>query len=84
MRKKTNENNEKREFMSELPRITMLGSGSLFVENFKALIICTDQNIKLSTLPFLVNITGKDLEVKSITPDIIEIGGEICDLSIEK
>lgn len=84
MRKKTSENNEKREFMSELPRITMLGSRSLFVENFKALIICTDQNIKLSTLPFLVNITGKDLEVKSITPDIIEIGGEVCDLSIEK
>lgn len=84
MRKNNEEEKKKKEFLSECPRITMLGSTQLFVENFKAIIICEEQNIKLSTVPFMLNISGNNLLVRSITTDIIEIGGEITGIHLEK
>lgn len=84
MRKNNEDEKKKKEFLSECPRITMLGSTQLFVENFKAIIICEDKNIKLSTTPFMLNISGDNLLVRSITTDIIEIGGDITGIHLEK
>lgn len=80
MRKKE----EQRERMSDMPRITLLGSKSLYVENFCAVVVYTDSEIQLNTASFLLKISGKNLEIKTLTPGLLEIVGEIFSLSMQK
>lgn len=80
MRKK----DEKKERLSEMPRITVLGSKSVFVENFCSVIICSEQEIQLNTALFLLKIIGKNMEIKTLTPGFMEVSGEISDLNIQK
>ena len=75
---------EQKEKVSDMPRITLLGSKSLFVENFCAVVVYTDCEIQLNTALFLLKVAGKNLEIKTLTPGLLEIVGEISDLSIQK
>lgn len=75
---------ETKERLSDMPRITLLGSRSLYVENFCAVVMYTDTEIQLNTLEFLLKISGKNMEIKTLAQGLLEIAGEIFDVSIQK
>lgn len=80
MRKKE----ETKERVRDMSRVTMLGRGSLYVENFCAVVMYTDSEIQLSTIDFLLKISGEGLEIKSLAQGLLEIAGNIFNVSIEK
>ena len=80
MRKKE----ETKERIRDMARVTILGRRSLYVENFCAVVMYTETEIQLSTIDFLLKISGKNLEIKSLAQGLLEIAGEIFDVSIEK
>lgn len=71
-----------KEIALDYPRLTMLGKRELYIENFKAIIEYTETCIRLSTSTYLLKISGVDLEIKNISPETLEIGGEITNMEI--
>ena len=80
MRKKE----EKKERLSDMPRVTLLGRKSRYVENFCAVVMYTEKEIQLNTAEFLLKITGENLEIRTLAQGLLEIIGEIFDVSIQK
>lgn len=75
---------ERKEKLSDMPRITLLGRRSLYVENFCAVVVYTEKEIQLNTAEFLLKITGENLEIRTLAQGLLEIIGEIFDVSIQK
>ena len=80
MRKKE----ETKERIRDMSRVTLLGRSSLYVENFCAVVLCTETEIQLSTIDFLLKISGEKLEIKTLAQGLLEIAGNIFDVRIEK
>ncbi len=71
-----------KEIALDYPRLTLLGKKELYIENFKAIIEYTPDCIRLSTSAYLLKITGADMEIKNISPEILEINGEIVNIEV--
>ena len=80
MRKKE----ETKERARDMSRVTLLGRRNLYVENFCAVVMYTDNEIQLTTVDFMLKVLGGNLEIRTLTQGLLEIEGEISDVSIEK
>lgn len=80
MRKKE----ETKERVRDMSRVTLLGRRSVYVENFCAVVMYTDTEIQLTTVDFMLKVLGGNLEIRTLAQGLLEIEGEISDVSIEK
>ena len=80
MRKKE----ETKERVRDMSRVTLLGRRSVYVENFCAVVMYTDTEIQLTTVDFMLKVLGGNLEIRTLAQGLLEIAGEISDVSIEK
>ena len=71
-----------KEKFSEMPKITLIGRRELYIENFKSVITYTESIIELNCAMYLLKISGKELEIKSLSSDLAEICGVIFDIEI--
>ena len=71
-----------KEKFSEMPKITLIGRRELYIENFKSVITYTESVIELNCAMYLLKISGKELEIKSLSSDLAEICGVIFDIEI--
>lgn len=66
-----------REAVSNIPKITMVGRERVRVENYLSLIEYREENIKLKFSGGVIDILGKNFEIKAIGEANIAISGEI-------
>ena len=61
--------------VGDAPRLTLLGKELLTVENHKGIMKYTQNEIILNSVLGRIEITGRDLELRSILPEELQIGG---------
>lgn len=66
-----------KDFVMNMPRIIMLGTSEVMVENYKGLIEYTDDLVRLRANKRQIVITGSDLIINNLQSDTIFIGGNI-------
>ncbi len=57
--------------------ISMIGDRELTLENYKSILAYSDTCIRVKAKPYPVKITGKGLEIRNITRDLLYITGRI-------
>ncbi len=67
---------EKRDTHLNAPIITSIGKSELFLENYKGILECTEEIIKISTSVGVINIKGSNLWVKEFSKDNLKIFGK--------
>ena len=66
-----------KEIMLDLPKIIMIGNRELTIENYKGVIEYTDAVIRVGTNSHILKISGKNLEIKNITQEMLYITGSV-------
>lgn len=66
-----------REIIMDVPKLILIGSNDLSIENYKGIIEYSENIIRINTNSKMIKITGKKLEIKTITAEEILIGGNI-------
>ena len=64
------------ETMMDIPKITMIGNQKILVENYNSLLDYKKEIIRLKYSSGVIEISGKNFEIKSIGEENIEISGE--------
>ncbi len=67
---------EKRDSHLNAPIITAIGRSELFLENYKGILECTEEIIKINTSVGTINIMGTSLWVKEFSKDSLKIFGK--------
>lgn len=73
-----------KEVVLNLPKLTMVGDGSLVIENYKGIIEYDDKRVRVNTGSGIVKINGERLLIKEITSEDIMIDGEIRSIEFMK
>ncbi len=73
-----------KEIVLNIPRITMIGSSDMIVENYKGIIEYENNRIRLNTGSGPIAIKGSQLEIREITSEDIIISGDIKSLEFYK
>lgn len=73
-----------KEIVLNIPKLTMLGSGDLIIENYKGIIEYDNNRIRVNTGIGIIRITGDRLVIKEITSEDIMVSGEIASLEFIK
>lgn len=66
-----------KEIILNLPLITLTGNEQLYIENYKGVIEYTNEKVRLKTNCGVLKIEGKNLVLKEITTENIEVTGVI-------
>jgi sporulation protein YqfC len=66
-----------KDILLDLPKIIMIGSLQIYIENHKGIIEYTSNRVRIHTKSGCIRIIGKDLQIKNIVIDEIVIVGEI-------
>lgn len=66
-----------KEVALNVPRLTMVGSTNLLIENYKGIIEYDDKRIRVNTGIGIIGITGKGMSIMGITSENVMINGEI-------
>ena len=66
-----------KDFMMNMPRVTILGNREMYVDNYKGLLEYCDESIQLATTNKVIVIRGEELIITRIVEDAIFIGGNI-------
>lgn len=66
-----------KEVVIDLPLISMIGNEELTVENYKGVIEYNEERIRINTVKGVVKIEGRNMFLREITDDDIEITGTI-------
>lgn len=70
-----------KDFMMNLPRVTILGNREIYVDNYKGLLQYSQNIISLATTNKIIIIKGEGLLITRIVENAIFVGGNI--LSVE-
>lgn len=73
-----------REVVLNVPKLTMVGSRNLMIENYKGIIEYDNTLIRVNTGTGMIRITGERLFLKEITSEDIMVDGEIKSLEFIK
>jgi len=65
------------DIMGDVPIITVTGNSDIKIEAYRGIIEYSDICIRLNTAHFMLRITGKNLELKSVAIEYIHIKGQI-------
>lgn len=63
--------------------IKMIGNRELTLENYKGIVEYSDNCIRIKAKPNIIKITGTNLEIKTITQEMLYITGRILCFSYE-
>lgn len=63
--------------------IRMIGDRELTIENYKGIVEYTDTCIRVKAKQNMLKVTGKNLEIKTITQELLYITGRITCFSFE-
>lgn len=66
-----------KEVILDLPKIIMIGTHQLSIENHKGILEHTSDRIRINTKVGILRITGENLMIKNIIKEEIVIAGEI-------
>ncbi len=66
-----------KDFMMNLPRVTILGNKEIYVDNYKGLLEYTQETIRLATTNKVIIIKGDALIITRIVEEAVFIGGNI-------
>ncbi len=64
----------------DLPRITMIGSMQLYIENHRGVLHFSSDTLKLGLSQGKLEIIGKELVIRAILPEEVFIEGIISDI----
>ena len=67
-----------------VPRMTLMGGELLTVEDHKGIMKYTQNEIILNSLLGMIEVTGRELELRSILPEEIQINGLIEGIFIRR
>lgn len=70
-----------KDFMMNMPRVTILGNREIYVDNYKGLLEYSGELIRLLTTNKIISIKGDGLLITRIVEDAIFVGGNI--ISVE-
>ena len=70
-----------KDFMMNMPRVTILGNREIYVDNYKGLLEYSGELIRLLTTNKIISINGDGLLITRIVEEAIFIGGNI--ISVE-
>ena len=66
-----------KDFMMNLPRVTILGNKEVYVDNYKGLLEYTQETIRLATTNKVIVIKGDGLMITRIVEEAVFVGGNI-------
>lgn len=66
-----------KEIMLDMPRLTMIGKGSLLIENYKGVIEYGSSRVRINSGIGVVRVSGELLLIREITSEDIVIEGKI-------
>lgn len=69
-----------KEVVVDLPLISMTGNEELTIENYKGVIEYSEERIRINTAKGVIKIEGRNLLLREITDDDIEVTGTILKL----
>lgn len=67
-----------KEIILDVPKLVFIGNREVIVENYKSIAEYTDKKIVLEANPCGLRLSGEDLEIKSITREMLYITGKIA------
>ncbi len=70
-----------KDFMMDMPRVTILGNRELYVDNYKGLLEYSQETIRLATTNKTIIIKGTGLLITRIVEAAVFVGGNI--MSVE-
>ena len=73
-----------KEMILDVPRLVFIGNGEVAVENYRSIGEYTRTTVVLEAKRYSLRFTGKDLELKSITREMLLIIGDIKGLEFVK
>jgi len=73
-----------KEIVLNIPKLTLVGNGSLIIENYKGIIEYESEKVRVNTGSGMISITGKRLYIKEITSENLYIEGDIHTLEFIK
>lgn len=73
-----------KELVMDIPRITMLGSKQLFLENYKGIIEYEDNNIRIKIHGGIIRLEGRNMLIKEITSEDIMVSGDIYSIEFQE
>lgn len=73
-----------KEVVLNVPKITMIGTGDLIIENYKGIIEYSNDRIRINTGVGVIKISGNRLTIKEITSEDIMVNGDISSLEFLK
>jgi len=73
-----------KEVLMDVAKITIVGSRQVTIENHKGIIQYTSEKMRISVGEGEVIICGKDMVIKSIAPEEINISGTVQRVLLEK
>ena len=66
-----------KDLVLDLPKITIIGTNELYLENHKGIIGYSGECLRISLTRGYMEIDGENLEIKALMPDDMTITGEI-------
>lgn len=66
-----------KDFMMNMPRVTVLGNKEVYVDNYKGLLEYTQEIIRLATTNKVIIIKGDGLMITRIVEEAVFVGGNI-------
>lgn len=73
-----------KEIVLDLPKITIVGSSNIFIENYKGIIEYDNTRIRANTSKGIIKISGGNLVIREITSEDLMIEGDIDALEFLK
>ncbi len=64
-----------KEILLDVPRLIFIGNKEITIENYRGIVEYTDTLLVLETNPHQIRIEGRNLEVKTITQEMLYIKG---------
>jgi sporulation protein YqfC len=73
-----------KELIMDIPRITMIGSRQLFLENYKGIVEYEDNKIRIKIHDGIIKLEGRDMLIKEITSEDIMVSGTIHKIEFQE
>jgi len=73
-----------KEVILDVPKIVFIGSREVVIENYKAISEYTDKKIVMESNPSGLTVCGTNLEIRSITREMLFITGKIQKMEFGK
>ncbi|AIW40816.1 MULTISPECIES: sporulation protein YqfC [Paenibacillus] len=71
------------DILFDLPRLTLIGSRQLYVENHRGVVDFTPNQLVLALEKGRLRVSGHDLVITSILPEQVSVEGHITDIQME-